>query len=448
MADPFSPVAANSVAPSPTAGLETLSKIIGIQSQRQALQGQAADVQMKQQDALQRQAAAQYFKNLDFSKHVGADGTLDLNSALKDPALDATGDAKPAIIQGLLQIRGKQQDNAKALLDINNTAVTGFSQTMNSLRTDPDVKQDNDVGRAKVQAAIQDFSKQGPDGARIAQIYGPVIQNSPQGKLPDALNVIGLQAQNVAQQQQQQNPQQASTGAGTVNRDVQTGALTAPPGAAPGTAINPTPPQVAEATNRGVGGAQADRDRANMVSGNVAGANRAITITKEVDDLADQVHSGKFAEYISKAAAAAGKSSDTYARQLLEKDLGTLKAEATDRSPSDQRQATVLSGFPDATSDNQTIHTAMDYRRGIARQDLARGKVLDAVKAKDPNIRGFQHADDALMGNTDPLMHEFAALKPGAERQGFYKRNFGTDAKKMEEFRDKVAGMGHLNVIQ
>jgi hypothetical protein len=454
VADPFSPVAANSVPPDPNGGLNTLSKILnvrsqklGIQGQQLGLQGQQADVQQKIQDATQRQAAASYFKNLDFTNHVGPDGTLDLNSVLKDPDLDATGDAKPQIIQGLLNIKSKQQDNAASLMKNNATAVQGFGEAVNSLRNDPDVQADNDAGRAKVKAAITSFSKQGPDQARIASIYSPVTEHAPPGKLDGALNAIGLQAQSVSQQQQQQNPQQATTGAGTVNRDPQTGAITAPPGAAPGSAINPTPPQVAEATNRGLGGANADRDRANIVSNNVAGANRAITITKEVDDLADQVHSGKFAEYISKAAAAAGKSSDTYARQLLEKDLGTLKSEATAGAPSDQRQATVLSGFPDATSDSQTIHTAMDYRRGMARQDLARGNLLNQVKSKDPNIRGFQHADDVLTGSTDPLMHEFASLKPGAERQGFYKRNFGTDAKKMEEFRDKVAGMGHLSVI-
>lgn len=214
MADPFSPVAANSIPPDPNGGLNTLSKIMGIRAQKQALVGQQADVQQKVQDASQRQAAASYFKNMDFTNHVGADGTLDLNTALKDPDLDKTGDAKPQIIQGLLAIKNKQLDNASALMRNNSQAVTGFGEAINSLKGDEDVKADNDAGRAKTQFAIQQFGKQGPDQARIAEMYAPVVQHAPQGKLPGALNAIGLQAQNVAQQQSQQNQQPANVDAG------------------------------------------------------------------------------------------------------------------------------------------------------------------------------------------------------------------------------------------
>jgi hypothetical protein len=48
-----------------------------------------------------------------------------------------------------------------------------------------------------------------------------------------------------------------------------------------------------------------------------------------------------------------------------------------------------------------------------------------------------------LAGGTDPLMHEFKALKTPAERIEFYKRNF-TDPTKAQDFRNKVAGMGHV----
>ena len=88
----------------------------------------------------------------------------------------------------------------------------------------------------------------------------------------------------------------------------------------------------------------------------------------------------------------------------------------------------------------------MDLTRGIARQDLARGDLLNNVKAKDPSLRGFQHADDVLTSQTNPLMHEFNALKTPQERVEFYKRNFGS-RKEAEEFTNKVKGMGHLNVI-
>lgn len=443
MADPYAPVATGIVPPDPQAGLNTLSKILTIRGQKQGLAGQAADVQQKIQDATQRQAAASYFKNLDFTSHVGADGTLDLNSVLKDPALDATGDAKPQIIQGLLGIKGKQLDNSRALMAVNKDAVTGFGETVNSLKNDPDVQEDNDAGRAKVKFVMDQFGKQGPDQGRIAGLYSSVAEHAPKGKLAGALNAIGLQAQTVSAQQQQQNPQQATTGAGTVNRDVQTGAISQPPGAPTGSAINPTPPQVAGATSRQVQGASADIDRANKISGNVQASSAAIPLTQHIDDLSEQIHSGKFAASISKAAAAVGLSNSTYARQVLEKELGQVKTLAIANAPSDAAAQTIQSGYPDATSDTKTIHTAMDYTRGAFRQNLARGELLNRVKSKDESLRGFQHADDILTGSTDPLMHEFKSLKTPAERIGFYQRNF-TDPAKAQEFRDKVAGLGHV----
>jgi hypothetical protein len=442
MADPFSPVAANSVPPDADSGLNTLSKILSVRSQKLGLQGQQADVQQKIQDATQRASAAEYFKNLDFTNHVGADGTLDLNSVLKDPNLDKTGDAKPKIIQGLLSIKSAQQDNAASLMKNNATAVQGFGEAINSLKGDPDVKADNDVGRAKVQSAIDSFSKQGPDQARIAQIYAPVVQHAPNGKLPGALNAIGLQAQSVSQQQQQQNPQQGTNAAGQNQLvDPQTGERSMPQ--LSGGATNPNSPTVAGQTTRQVQTGNADVDRANQVSGLVQASSAAIPLTQHIDDLAEQIQSGKFAASISKAAAAVGMSESTYARQVLEKELGQVKSLAIANAGSDARAATIQSGYPDATSDTKTIHTAMDYTRGTFRQNIARGDQLNKIKSKDASLRGFQHADDVLSGGTDPLMHEFQALKTPQERIGFYQRNF-SDPEKAKEFRNKVAGMGHV----
>src|ERR1700761_5056237 len=102
MADYNDTVALGVKPPDPNAQFSTLNNILGfqqknldIQAKKQALQGQAAEVQQEQQNASQRQAAAQFYKNFDPTDHIGQDGTLDLNTAMRDPALNATGDAKP-----------------------------------------------------------------------------------------------------------------------------------------------------------------------------------------------------------------------------------------------------------------------------------------------------------------------------------------------------------------
>ncbi len=190
---------------------------------------------------------------------------------------------------------------------------------------------------------------------------------------------------------------------------------------------------VASASARATGVAGSDIDRANQVSGNIAPSAAAIPLTNEIDDLADQIHSGKFADAISKAAAAAGLQTSTYARQLLAKDLGQVQARATDHAPTDSSRSTILSGYPEATSDPQTIHTAMDYIRGSFRQNVARGQLLQSHRTAHPDLTGFQRADDDLTSRLDPLHAEYQALPPGPARQGFLRRNF-KDANEAQAF--------------
>src|ERR1017187_6748570 len=102
MADFGAPVAGNTPY-NPQQPLQTISGLLGlkqqqlqIQAQQQGLQGQAAQVQQEQQTAKQRAAMAQ----VDWSKHTGQDGTLDLNSFGQDPAIrQAAGDTYPAVLQ-------------------------------------------------------------------------------------------------------------------------------------------------------------------------------------------------------------------------------------------------------------------------------------------------------------------------------------------------------------
>jgi hypothetical protein len=455
MADVNPQVALNVVPPDPQGGLKTLSSIMGLGSQGLAIRGQqsqnqslAAKATIDQQTAKENQALAGLMSDPIKAGIVNQDGV---------PTKDAQ-----TIIMRAAPTTGSA--HTSALLDAA-TKKVGYNTAVNSLLTQDRTELANGIAGVTARAQSPDditdavdqivASKKGtPEYGNYQTIASTMKQaithlakqNSGTNPAPPGKEPWRVGAANIASSMGGGLPTAQNTGAGVVNRDPILGTLSQPPGAPTGSPINPTPPQVAGATAGVVGGVGADRDRANQVSAAVGPANQTVTITKEIDDLADQVHSGKISQAISKAAAAVGMDSTTYARQLLEKDLGRLKATASAGAGTDQRQATVLSGFPDATSDNQTIHTAMDYTRGVARQDLARGNLLNQVRSKDPNVRGFQHADDVLTGNTDPLMHEFNALKTPAERIGFYKRNF-SDPQKAQEFRDKVAGMGHLNVI-
>lgn len=465
MADVNSQVALGIQAPDPNQGMNTLSKILSIGQQGLQIQGQksknqslAADAAIGQQNAKEKMAGAQLLSDPVANGLIDADGnpTKDAQRIIYQ-AMPTTGADH---YQGILNGAKSKVDFNRSVNNLNadeRTEVGGMFAGAAAGAKSPDDINDAATNFLKSKEGLptyDDFKKIVDTGSQIVNHVASKQNDSgqiiPSGQEPYRQAALGLGRQvlgaaGVVGSGGVGTPQQGTNAAGQ-NQLINpiTGERSMPQLA--GGATNPTSTTVAGNTAGTIGGVGADRERANQVSAAVAPANQTVTITKEIDDLADQVHSGKVSQAISKAAAAVGMDANTYARQLLEKDLAGLKATASASASTDQRQAGIVARFPDATSDNQTIHTAMDYARGAAKQDLARGALLNQVKSKDPNVRGFQHADDVLTGNTDPLMHEFNSLQTPQERVGFYKRNF-SDPAKAKEFRDKVAGMSHLNVI-
>jgi hypothetical protein len=457
MPDNIQPVGAMIQPPAPQNGLSSLSSILGIRQQQQNLQtGQylqqtaQADAQQAQQKNGELQAAQTVIKNgVASGRYTKPDGSFDRIKAADDVNTVAPtygGTVSNQLLSGANEVISNKQ----ALQNLNQSQRAQVGGVIQGLAADPNV--DN----TKVIGAMKNLIKENPGDENIAQLVISNLTHMPSsGKSSDLQAALNTMASGLTGQ-----PAIAGTtnAAGQIiNRGTASGQLSPagvvgqPSTSANGNGLNPTSTTVAgqttAATTRAAATGNADVDRGNAVSAAVAPASKTILITKEIDDLADQVHSGKFAAIISKAAASAGQSSDTYARQLLEKDLGQLRTNATPASATDARQATVISGLPDASSDSQTIHTSMDYTRGVARQDLARGALLNQVKAKDSSLRGFQAADDTLTSSTDPLMHEFASLKTPADRTAFYKRNFSNAKDPVaaaQAFRNKVAGWQHV----
>lgn len=241
MADFGTPVAS----PNPVGqGLQTLSGILGIRQAQQNLQTGAieqqtaqAKSQQVQQDASQRSNLAGFMQHFDPAKHVGSDGTLDLDSVLTDPNLrQAAGDQFPAVAQQFIQLKSGQLQTKQQLASLNGDLRNQFSSTVGSLRTDPDVVADNPQGRAKVQQAMGDFAETGgADAARVANTYAAVVNHVPQGKLTQALSNFQLQAMDASTQAGRQAPNLADTGNNLTNVN---------PQAAPVTLGKKLPPQI------------------------------------------------------------------------------------------------------------------------------------------------------------------------------------------------------------
>jgi hypothetical protein len=445
VADFGSPVATGI---NPNQGLQTLSQILAIKGQQQGLAGQAAEVQQKQQTAGQRANLATFFQSFDPTKHVGADGTVDLDSVLTDPKLrQAAGDQFPEIMQQMIGVKQGQIQAKQQLAGLNDTLRNQFSTTIGSLRTDPDVVADNPNGRKKVQQAIGNFAESGgPDAERVANTYAEVINHIPKGKLTQTLSNFQLQAQSAGAQAQAQAPALADTGATLQNIAPQ--AAGGPLAGQPPIVKTPGPTQTipylgaaagatSQASALGSGVANADVDRANQVAGLQQQSAAALPLTERIDQLSHDIGSGKVAKMISETGNYLGFASINEARSQLNKDLGQVKALAIQNAGSDSRAATVLEGYPTDTTPESTVHAAMDYIRGAARQNLARGKLLSQYQKADPQgLRGFQAADNMMSGQTNPLMHEYLALKP-ADQAGFYRRNFSTP-QEAQAFKDQV----------
>lgn len=453
MADGYQAVALGIKPQDPSQTFDSLNSILGLQQKRQGLQIQAQQLQQEQLKTQQQQGVQDFFKSFDPTDHIGADGTTDVNSVHTSDTYKNAGNAKPLIDQTLGQIKQQQLTAKQSLQSLNDDALGLYTRGMNTLQNDDDVKKDNAAGRAKVDQLHQSIAAMSPDMARVAGTFGPVTQHAKQGDLSKAVGAVGLMGADVIGQRGQQNPQQTSNAQQQIlNRDVGTGALSAPPGGTapsggPGGPLNPTSSVVAGNTARTTAVAGSDIDRANEISAKIQPSQAAIGITQRVDDLANQISSGKFAKWVMDKAAAAGNQDPAItARQLLEKDLGQVKSAATASAATDKKMDTILAGYPEATSTSDTIHGAMDYIRGSFRQNVARGELLNKYRDKKPNLEGFQHADDVLTGHTEPLMHEFNALKTRQERVDFYKRNFH-ERGQAEAFTNRVSAMGDMNVL-
>jgi hypothetical protein len=441
------PVGNTGAVPNPLGSLSQMiaakSGMIGLQQQQQNLQtGQYAQqsaqagAQQDQQKNSEYQAAQQVAVNgAKSGKYTNSDGSLN-RQQMADDILKVAPTYGPGISGQLLSQANEIVANKQALQNLNGAQRSQIGSTLGALASKPDVSSSDVID------TLTQLSEQNPAITRMALSFSHAIPpNATPQQLQQFLQRAALSATSPEGAVAASTPAQGTNAAGQ-NQNVNklTGARTMPD-LGPG-ATNPTGPQVSGAAARQTGTAGSDIDRGNQVSANVKSAPATIQTSQQIDDLADQIHSGKFVDWVSKGAAAVGVSEATYARQLLKKDLGIIQTQLTAAAPSDSRAATILSGTPDATSDTQTIHGAMDYVRGAARQNLAQGQNKSAYQGKHPDLAGFQQADDAFTGAAGPLVHEFLSLQSPAQKSEFYRRNFSTPQQALQ-FRNQAFAASH-----
>ena len=429
--------------PSPQAGLQSLSSLLNLSQQQQQLQtGQfrqqeaQAGAQAAQQAMSERQIMIQSIrsgKDPDGNSIMLDGGDPTTGRPAPDPQklmalarrwMPQTGDS---VIQKITKTQSDKTSLAEATRGLEQNYRNDLSGVVQAFKTD-DPTLPNNAKAQDVTNAIDAYIAKNPAAASAGHWATNLIQDHfdslPAAGKNDALQHIAQVFQPASVTAAQNLPQAAVTGAGTVNRGGVHGGLSQPPGAATGSPINPTPPQVAGATARQTGTSGADIDTSNLVVAAQRNARANIDLTKRIDQLADVVSPGRLPAEVSSGLGALGLQDINQARSELRKDLGRLQTNYTERAGSDERARTILSGLPTDETPTQTIHQAMDITRGSARQDLALGRLQQKnYRATGGQMYGFQGDYEHATASASPLMHEYLALSP-QEQVGFFKRNF------------------------
>jgi hypothetical protein len=251
MADVNSQVALGINAQDPNQGLNTLSKIMGLGQQGLAIRGQqsqnqslAAKATIDTQTAKENQALAGLMSD-------------PIKNGLVDQNGSPTKDAQTIIMQAAPTTGSQHYENLVNAA----TKKVAFNSSVNSLRTSERAELGQAIAgvtaRAESPSDITDAidalvaSKKGTpeetNYSTIAETAKAAINHLANQTKGSNAPVPGKEpwrmgAANIATSISGTGPAAQNTGAGVVNRDPVTGALTQPPGAATGSAINPTIP--------------------------------------------------------------------------------------------------------------------------------------------------------------------------------------------------------------
>jgi hypothetical protein len=442
--------------------LPKLSQLLQIQQQQTQLAG-------SQQSQRQRAALAKY----DFGKHVGEDGTVDLNSLTTDPELRAAaGDQYLEVLSHAATAKQAQLQAKSSLYSLRGDQVSGLGQMITPLLSDPDVAQDNEKGRQKVNEAWMQYGQlYGDEALPVLRTFAAPLKNAPQGKMQQALRMIQMQAMDVEKQRQARLPDLVNKGGSltNVNPDVATDAptdiaLTLPPGASIVTdqtgaqfILNPQTNQVTPVGGGRAGGpapnvppsrsfkqptyaGQAEdisnyqHEVANTrAAADAAPANR--NIFQHILSLADETNTGPLVSYIQNNAIGGQVFGDNYQElgKYLEKNA-IANMQAMGGPPSDARLSAAVAAngstkfnpkaLKAVTQFNYATNTGLErYRQGLDKavglkdQDYSKLPQFKADWAKNFDIDAFRLENAVADGNKAMQREILDGLTPARRKE-------------------------------
>lgn len=188
-----------------------LSQLLSIQAQKQALQGQSAEVAGAVQTQNQRAHLADYMKN-KIQSHLGEDGTYDLNSISNDPELAAAaGDQYQEVLGQMANVKSSQLAAKNSLVKLRGDQREAFGEMIGGLRSNEEVLKGTDKGKQLVNEALAQFGEMyGPDALPVLRSYAAPLQKT--GDYETTLRAIQQQTMSASAQAAAQQPNFVSTG--------------------------------------------------------------------------------------------------------------------------------------------------------------------------------------------------------------------------------------------
>jgi hypothetical protein len=412
--------------PAEMGAIKLFSGVLGLKQQK-------AELQQAQQTAQQRAGIANWMQHFDPEKHVGSDGTMDLNSIVSDQNLrQVAGDQYQEVLDKFIGIKEHQLKAKQSLVDLNADTRNQFLTLTGALAKNPDVMADNPAGNDMVKNVVRGFVESSPEAAEAARLFMPALEHAPKGKLSGVLQNFQKMAADASTQAAMQAKQPGFDKFGRpYTFQAQSGAFEMPGSGGNGGAAS------------GGGGAALpgasvpNQDELQTIAASARSADQQISstgsrdINRRILNLAKETTSGPGTEFVHKAMTAFGlPGGGSY--QELGSFLDRQAASAAEGMglPATNMGLGAAQNFTGNTQlDNKVIADKTKFVDALqaGTQAFRQGMEKALGSAKNPNYASLQDFRTKWAANFDPEVFVFEnAVKSGdKEEQAKLKKELG-----------------------
>lgn len=465
-----------------------ISQILGIKEQQQALQGQAAHVKNEQQTQRQRQALSQY----DYTQHLDENGLMDVGSMLQSRELrQAAGDQFVDVLSHAAGLRQQQIQNVDSMRALRTEQRKEIAAGVAGLRNDPDVAQDNEKGRQKVNDALIKFGEDyGKDVLPVIASTSKLINDTHKGALGQTLKSLQMQALSADQLTSAQGPSYVNTGSQLEQQNPnavpgaqpQTRDLTISPGeqnqlntdqlgnpyqvqrdrrgnilGASGLGGSPGGPATFGPGERAAIEAQSDQNFKN-VNQNRAAASQAPQQLDQIDKalaLSRETNTGGWAQTRGQVESKVGSlipgfsgADDATRLQLLDKFSERIAADASkvlgSNASTDAARESIHRQNANIGYTKQAVQSVLEYAKSQTLAVEAKGNAQEAwLKSEGNGITKQHEFETAFRKAYDPRVFQYAVMSP-EEKKSYISKLSKEDGAALAEKTRALRALGAL----